>query len=85
MAMSRGQWHRLEFVIGTNTPGVRDGVAKIWLDGTLVASYSDIAWSASGSRSLIDQFEISPIWGGVNDQLQTTQYLYFDHVYASVK
>jgi hypothetical protein len=85
MAMSRGQWHRLEFVIGTNTPGVRDGVAKIWLDGTLVASYSDIAWSASGWRSLIDQFEISPIWGGVNDQLQTTQYLYFDHVYASVK
>lgn len=80
---SRGQWHRLEMVIVANTPGVGNGQATWWMDGQLIGDYHDIMWVASGESDNWIQLELMPIWGGRNDQLIDTQYLWVDHIYAS--
>jgi hypothetical protein len=83
--MSRGQWHRLEYVVVANTPGVRDGQATWWLDGQMLAHYTDIAWVPAGAPNYWMQLSIDPIWGGVGGTLPADQFLYIDHLYASGK
>jgi hypothetical protein len=80
---SRGTWHRLEMVITANTPGVGDGQATWWMDGQLVGDYHNVMWVGAGESNHWIQLELMPIWGGRNDQLTATQYLWVDHIYAS--
>lgn len=80
---SRGTWHRLEMVIVANTPGVGNGEATWWMDGELVGDYHDVMWVGAGEHDSWIQLELMPIWGGRNDQLIVTQYLWVDHIYAS--
>jgi len=80
---SRGVWHRLEMVISANTPGVGDGQATWWMDGQLIGDYHNIMWVGASEPNHWIQLELMPIWGGRNDQLVVTQYLWVDHIYAS--
>ncbi len=80
---SRGTWHRLEMVISANTPGVGDGQATWWMDGQLIGDYHNVMWVGAGESDHWIQLELMPIWGGRNDQLIATQYLWVDHIYAS--
>jgi len=80
---SRGTWHRLEMVISANTPGVGNGQATWWMDGQLIGDYHNVMWVRAGEADHWIQLELGPIWGGRNDQLIDTQYLWVDHIYAS--
>lgn len=70
-------------VIVANTPGVGNGEATWWMDGELVGDYHDVMWVGAGEHDSWIQLELMPIWGGRNDQLIVTQYLWVDHIYAS--
>lgn len=83
VTFSRGDWHRLEMVITANTPGVGDGEATWWMDGQLLGDYRNVMWVGAAEANHWIQLELQPIWGGRNDQLVVTQYLWVDHIYAS--
>jgi hypothetical protein len=82
---SRGEWHRLEAVLTSNTPGKADGGAQWWLDGVELGRHNDVMWVGGGELPGWTQVDLNPIWGGRDDQLKTTQHLWVDHLYASAK
>ena len=40
--LTRGAWHRVEFLVHANTPGVADGVQRVWVDGVLRAEWTGV-------------------------------------------
>jgi hypothetical protein len=84
-SFSRGEWHRLEAVLTSNTPGKADGGAQWWLDGVELGNHNDVMWTAAGELPGWTQVDLNPIWGGRNDQLKSTQHLWVDRMYASAK
>jgi hypothetical protein len=81
--LTRGQWHRWEYQFVANEPGSGDGVARWWLDGTLIGEYEDILFSDSGQSNHWEYYQLSPIWGGVNGAVQETMHVFLDHIYVS--
>src|SRR5690606_32946074 len=45
--MIRGQWHRVEILLRSNVPGQTNGEVSWWLDGTKIASYTNIGFISS--------------------------------------
>lgn len=45
-----GQWHEVEVYIKHNTSGARDGVVKVWQDGSLKQHLSNIVTISSGAK-----------------------------------
>lgn len=46
-----GQWHCWEYYVKANSAvGLADGQHKFWIDGNLVLTVDDLAWSDAGSR-----------------------------------
>lgn len=80
LAVSRGDWHRLEWLVRYNTSSSPpNGVVRWWLDGTLVGDYHDVRFP---SRPLVE-FQLSPTWGGTGGTKAATDYLRFDHLFLS--
>jgi hypothetical protein len=44
----RGRWYAIEYQVFLNTPGVRDGWVKIWVDGTLAAQKTGLNIRGNG-------------------------------------
>jgi hypothetical protein len=82
---SRGEWHRLEAVLTSNTPGVADGGARWWLNGVELGNHTNVMWVGASEFPGWTQVDLNPIWGGRHDQLKSTQHIWVDHLYASVK
>ena len=40
--LSRDAWHRVEFFVQANTPGVADGLQRMWIDGTLRGEWTGL-------------------------------------------
>ena len=58
-----GRWHRLTQRIRVNTPGRKDGVIQVWVDGEQVLDRNDIRFrNVEGAR--VDHFYFSTFHGG---------------------
>jgi hypothetical protein len=64
-----------------NSTGTADGVARVWLNGTLITEYTDVEYVATNQNW--GDFYINAIWGGGGDVVDADMYIDFDHVYAS--
>lgn len=75
-----GVWHKIEIYYkastGTNT---QDGTLKVWIDGTLTASYSNVNLTAQ-----LDDVWIANIWDAINTQLPQQEWVEYDHVRISL-
>ena len=81
----RGQWHRYEVLFVANSPGVRNGTAEMWVDGTKVMEYGGIMFVGGGESAKWDAVNWGPIWGGAGGAITTSFYAQMDHMYVSGK
>ena len=81
----RDQWHRAEVILIANTPGVQNGVAKWWHNGSLIMNITDVAWFGSADPAHFNSVALTSIWGGNGTATVAEQYWYFDHLRVSRK
>jgi len=78
--ISRGTWFRFETLFKpSSTPTARDGVWKVWIDGSLTINVTTLNTQAIYP----DSISHITIWGGVGSVNAADTYLYWDHTYAS--
>ena len=93
---SKGAWHTLEVLVTPNTPGIANGTLMGWLDGQLVTwkqsntgqlstNPNNIMWFAAGETPGYNQIYFAGTYGGGYNPVPSTQYVWFDHWYASTK
>lgn len=69
-----GQWHLVEWQIEYNTTtNPANGIVEWWLDGKLVGKYTDVLFP----RIALEEYQISPTWGGAPDVKKQTDYFWF--------
>jgi hypothetical protein len=78
-----GQWHTIEVVLVSNTPGVSNGRLMTWLDGKLQTSVSNVRWSIAGTDNSFQQFDLNPLWGGLGGTLTSAQTLRVGQIHLS--
>ncbi|HKS06442.1 MAG TPA: hypothetical protein VJR92_09035 [Gemmatimonadaceae bacterium] len=76
----RGQWHRYEVLFVANTPGLKNGTAEMWLDGTKIMQYSGIMFVAGGQSGKWDAVNWGPVWGGAGGLNAQLFYAQMDHM-----
>jgi hypothetical protein len=90
--LARGQWHRIEMLLTTNTFGQPDGRIEAWVNGQKVLEQGGFNFNGTTAAATTEghntwhKVEWNPIWGGASDVTPTvpeTQYMYMDHFYAS--
>lgn len=52
ISFQRGRWYAVEFQVFLNTPGVSNGSVKIWVDGVLVGTKSNINIRGNGGSTV---------------------------------
>jgi hypothetical protein len=48
----RGRWYAVEYQVKLNTPGMKDGSVKLWVDGSLVASKEGLNIRGTGGNDV---------------------------------
>ena len=85
----RGQWHRIEVLLSSNTPGQPNGAVSWWIDGVQVADYADVCFisSANTNPQAVNWQQVSwnPTYGGPADHPPAAQYMWIDQFYISGK
>ncbi|MGB0849386.1 MAG: polysaccharide lyase [Thiolinea sp.] len=61
--IKRGQWQEITQRVRVNSPGQRNGLYEIWLDGRLVTRRSDMVWRY-GNKAPVNAFFFSTFHGG---------------------
>lgn len=79
--VARDTWHIVEVQQICNTTGNADGVARVWMNGTLVTQYTDVQFATTQQNW--GEFYLQPIWGGGGDSVTNDMWIDFDHVYIS--
>jgi hypothetical protein len=77
------QWHTIEVVLVSNTPGVSNGRLMTWLDGKPQTSVSNVMWSVGGTDNSFRQFDLNPLWGGLGGTLTALQTLRIGQIHLS--
>jgi Bacterial Ig-like domain (group 2) len=77
------QWHTIEVVLVSNTPGVSNGRLMTWLDGKLQTSVSNVKWSIAGTDNSFRQLDLNPLWGGLGGTLTSAQALGVGQIHLS--
>ncbi|MGE5492271.1 MAG: polysaccharide lyase [Actinomycetota bacterium] len=57
--LEQNRWYSVEQYVRVNTPGARDGVFRVWIDGKLAFEKTDL------NVRTIDGFPIDMIWGDI--------------------
>lgn len=80
----RGQWHRWELLLISNTPGKADGEAHWWIHGVKVGEYKDITYSDPTQSRAWQLVSWRPVWAGTgwNDTVRDTMFMRMDHLYV---
>lgn len=80
-----GQWHIVEVYLKTNTAdGVADGLAKLWMDGTLSTDLSNVEfWTGVGPDGKFNNVKLEPTWGGGGGTVVSGFNLDHDQIYIS--
>ncbi|MBN2042006.1 MAG: hypothetical protein JW864_18365 [Spirochaetes bacterium] len=68
------EWHTIELYWNGSGEGTANGIFQVWVDGTLIADYSNIDVS---SYSTIDRFRLGNVLWGV---FESGSILYFDDI-----
>ncbi len=75
-----GVWHQIEWqLIYSTDANTANGIVRWWLDGTLIGDYENQIFPPEGLAA----YKIAPVWGGVTDVKQETDYYWVDHVHIS--
>jgi hypothetical protein len=74
-----GRWYSYELMVRANTPGQRDGRIAIWLDGALVADFTNLRLRETTSLK-IDQFTLDL---HVRSNTRAVARKWFDNVVAA--
>lgn len=70
--LETGRWHRIEHRVRLNTPGERDGIYELWLDGHRGVSVQDVQYRRAGREDVrLDQLFMSWFFGGGSEQYPT--------------
>jgi hypothetical protein len=79
-AVQLGDWHQIEWQIEYNTTtNPANGIMRWWMDGTLIGQYTDILYPTTG----LEEFQLSPTWGGVGDVKTQTDYFWYANALLS--
>lgn len=81
--ITRGQWHRWEILLTSNTNGAANGRIEWWLDGVKIGQYYDVRLEPVTSSW--ETIQWSPTWGGTGSSVPATQFESVDHLYISGK
>lgn len=84
--VTRGTWFTAEaLLIGNSTGLTTDGEIHLWINGTKILAYTDVSmWN-----DLVDPnpfffgLELTPVWGGAGDTVDTDMHLRYDHCYIT--
>lgn len=76
-AMTRGVWHRVEFFVKLNTPGAKNGVQRLWIDGTLRGVWTGLAFRLTDVLKLNSLTLEGSLMGG---PVGSTRRLHVDNV-----
>ncbi|MGI9076465.1 MAG: Ig-like domain-containing protein [Gemmatimonadaceae bacterium] len=83
--LSRNVWHRLEFLLVANTPGLPNGEAHVWLDGEKIIDYRNINYLEVGETPFT-AVSITSIWGGgAKARVPHDMHAWWDHAYVSTR
>ena len=75
-----GVWHRIEWQLVYSTDAsTPNGIVRWWLDGTLIGDYENVVYPGQG----LSAYKIAPVWGGVGDVKNETDYYWVDQVHIS--
>ena len=80
-AVSRGVWHTVEVLMQLNTPGNKNGVIKVWLDGTL--AINETSREITSGQGYWDSIHIAPTWGGQGGVIPQDFWWDLDDLYVS--
>jgi hypothetical protein len=81
---SRGEWHRMEYVMTGNTSGARNGRVEWWMDGVKVGDLTGLQFNAGAATW--ELIQVNPTYGGSESgSLKVEQFIWFDHLYVSGK
>jgi hypothetical protein len=84
--LTDGNWHMMEVLFGPeSSPGAGNGSYKAWVDGTQVASYTNVQWLAPGNMVGWPYLLFDPVYGGAKSSPPTTMYWDFDDLYVSTR
>ncbi len=82
-AIVRGRWHDVEILMQSNTSGNADGIVKLWVDGVLVTSYSNIEFASATESHIWETVSWNPTWGGWGDTVVADMWQRIDSCYIS--
>jgi hypothetical protein len=82
--LAKGVWHDIEILLQANTPGVYNGVAKMWVNGTLLMTATDVGYFAADNVARFDALYFNPTYGGGLNPVPADQWIDIDHWYVSV-
>ncbi|HEX4632923.1 MAG TPA: Ig-like domain-containing protein, partial [Gemmatimonadales bacterium] len=75
-----GAWHQIEWQLVYSTDAsTANGVCRWWIDGTLVGDYENLVFPPEG----LTAYKIAPVWGGIEDVKNETDFYWVDHVHIS--
>lgn len=78
-----GPWHQWEAVLEVNSVGSANGKLKMWMDGVLIADYSDVTYVDAAHPLGFYLWKWNPTWGGTGGNKTKDDYILIDHVYFS--
>ena len=77
-----GRWVCVESRVKVNTPGKKDGVFNLWVDGKLEASHTDLDWHGTWDAYAINAVCIENYW---NQGATKREARYFDNFVISTQ
>ena len=66
VAFANERWYCVEAEAKMNTPGLNDGISRIWIDGQLVLEYTTLRQRAAGNNAGFNSFRLF-VQHGVGD------------------
>jgi uncharacterized protein YjdB len=60
----KGEWTQVEFYVVMNSPGQRNGIWQVWVNGQQVVNKTDARYSAQSVQSYFDGIRFSGVRGG---------------------
>lgn len=82
-SITKGDWHTVEWVIECNTPGLYNGVFRLWVDGNLLRNQSDIGYKNIGEPPTFSEYWCNPTYGGGTASPPADQWIDIDNWYTS--
>ena len=70
-----GRWHLVEVLQEPNTPGVKNGRIRIYIDGRLAGSWKDALLFERGQTPSMNSLSLNPIFGGGTNPVPADQQL----------